>query len=206
MTIREAPAPNGVLFRLARCPDPLAWPEWKYVGDQRFDDPFRLFRVLYVAEQRLACFVESLASLRAPLDRLARGGRRPRPRVPDEWIRIRCAGQLRLRSGQRWLDLRRLETAEALRAELAPLLRQLALPDLDVSVLRGPSRPLTRAVGRWAYDAGFQGIAYRSRFHDGLDCWAIFEGAEFDRVGASDPLARNDRDLRSAAALFGLAV
>lgn len=166
----------------------------------------RLFRVRYMAEQRLACFLEGLAPLRVPLDRLAGSGPRPLPRVPADWMRARCVAQLRLYSGQRWLDLRRLETAEALRIELAPLLRQLALSDLDVRVLRGPSRPLTRAVGRWAYDAGYRSIAYRSRFHDALDCWAIFEGAGFDRVGGIVPITPADPDLRAAAALFGLAI
>jgi len=206
VTIREASVPAGTLYRVGHCPDPLAWPDWRYVGDQRFDDPLRLFRVLYLAEQRLACFVEGLAPLRLPLDRLAAGGPRPLGRVPQDWIDRRCAGKVRVPPGQRWLDLRRLETAEALRTELAPLLRQLGLPDLDVSILRGPSRPLTRAVGRWAYDAGFQGVAYRSRFDDALDCWAIFEGAAFERVGSSERLTRNDGDLRAAAALLGLAV
>ncbi len=193
-----------MLFRIGYCPNPLFWPDWQYVGDQRFDDPFRLFRILYLAEQRLACFVESLAPFRIPLDRLAVGGRRPR--VPADWTRARCAGQLRLGPEQRWLDLRHLETAEALRSELAPLLQQPDLPDLDVSVLRGPSRPLTRAVARWTYDAGFQGIAYRSRFHDGLDCWTLFEGTDVERVGSIERISRDDRDLRAAAALFGLVV
>lgn len=93
-----------------------------------------------------------------------------------------------------------------MRSKLAPVLRQLALPELDVSVLRGPNRPLTRAVGRWAYDAGYQGIIYRSRFHDAFDCWAIFEGADFDRVGSVTPLTADDPDLRAAAALFGLTI
>lgn len=191
---------------MGRRPDPFAWPDWQYVGDQRFDDPWRLFRVRYLAEQRLACFLEGLAPLRAPLDRLAASGPRLLPRVPADWLRLRCVGQVRLRGGQRWLDLRRLETAEALRAEVAQLLQELALPDLDVSVLRGPNRALTRAVGRWAYDAGYQGIAYRSRFHDALDCWAIFEGADFDRVGSIVSISPDDPDLQAAAALFGLAI
>jgi hypothetical protein len=161
--------------------------------------------VLYLAEQRLACYVEGLAPLRVPLDRLT-SGPHLLPRVPVDWRQRRCVGQIRLMGDQRWLDLRRIETAEALRAELAPLLRHLALPDLDVSVLRGPSRPLTRAVGRWAYDAGFQGIAYRSRFHDGLDCWAIFEGTAFERVGTIAAVSPDDPDLHTAAALLGLAV
>lgn len=141
-----------------------------------------------------------------PLERLAASGPHPLPRVPADWLRSRCIAQLRLHADQRWLDLRRLETVETLRAALAPFLQQLALPDLDVSVLRGPSRPLTRAVARWAYDAGYQGIAYRSRFDDAFDCWAVFEGADDDRVGNIAPITADDPDLRAAAKLFGLAI
>ena len=88
----------------------------------------------------------------------------------------------------------------------APLLQQLALPDLDVSVLRGSRCPLTRAVGHWADDAGFQDIAYRSRFCAAFDCWAIFAGADFDRVGSVAPITLDDPDLQAAAALLRLAL
>lgn len=56
------------LFRFGRLPDPLALIPWEYVGGFRFDDPERQFRVLYAAEQRKACLVEKLASLRPPPD------------------------------------------------------------------------------------------------------------------------------------------
>jgi len=56
------------------------------------------------------------------------------------------------------------------------------------------------------HDAGYQGIADKSRFSDAFDCWAIFEGAAFERVGTIAAVSPDDPDLQAAAALFGLAV
>lgn len=83
--VRDAPAPAGVLNRIGRCPSPLAWLPWQAVGTGRFDDPRGEFRVLYAAEQRLACFVETLAPWRPSLEDLARlratwGADAPAPR------------------------------------------------------------------------------------------------------------------------------
>jgi len=206
----NAAPPADVLYRIGRWPDPLAWPPpaGSAAEPSRFDDPRNAFRVLYLAERRLGCFVESVARFRVPVVVLKEAGASviPRGRVPASWRKMRCVGRLRLLPEQSWLDLRTMETAEVLRVEFALRLHQLGLADLDVSGLRGPSRALTRAIGRWAYDAGYQGIAYKSRFHDALDCWAVFEGAAVERVGLSEPIRRDDADLRAAAAHFGLAV
>jgi hypothetical protein len=189
----------------------VAWAPWRFVGEQRFDDPVHQFRVLYTAQQRLGCFVEAVARFRIPVPFLAAiqaqpGGTQqlPRPRIPEDWLRQRCLGQLHLLAGQNWLDLRAPETCEVLRQELAPVLVRLGMGDLDVSGARGPSRALTQAIARWAFERGYHGIAYKSRFSDALDCWALFEGAAFERVGQSERLAPDDADLLAAAHLFGL--
>lgn len=210
MKASEATPPAGVLYRIGRWPDPLAWPPsaGSAAEPSRFDDPRNAFRVLYLAERRVGCFVESIARFRVPVAVHKDAGATviPHGRVPASWRKMRCIGRLQLLPGQRWLDLRTIETAEMLRVEFALRLHQLGLADLDVSGLRGPSRTLTRTIGRWAYDVGYQGIAYKSRFHDALDCWAVFEGAAVERVGLSEPIRRDDADLRAAAALFGLVV
>ncbi|MBI2940675.1 MAG: RES family NAD+ phosphorylase [Chloroflexi bacterium] len=126
--------------------------------------------------------------------------------VPADWARKRCVRAFRVLPGQRWLDLRAFETREALRLELAEVLANLRIDDLDVSGVRGPRRELTQAIARWAYEHGFAGLAYRSRFDDSLDCWAVFEGAELEPVGVAEPLTPADPDLLAAATLFGLHV
>jgi hypothetical protein len=126
----EADLPKGALFHIGRTPNVLAWAEWAYVGGGRFDAPARLgkFRVLYAAEQRLAAFVETLQKWRPSIEALAALesvtiGSGPTPaserdmgRKPEDWRLKRGIGMLRLLPNQRWLDLRRHETRESLRA------------------------------------------------------------------------------------------
>lgn len=213
MPVALATPPTSPLFRVAHAPDPLAWPDWRFVGGSRFDDPQDRFRVLYLAEQRVGCFIESLARFRPDLDLLARlaavtgtTAPLPVPVVPADWYTRRRVGTLRLLPGQRWLDLRAAETLQALRSEMASTLVGLGLPDFDVSAARGPSRDLTRHVARWAYERHFQGIAYRSRFADSLDCWAVFEGAATSPAGPAETIVSDDVDLLAAAELFGLTI
>jgi hypothetical protein len=213
MPVALAIPPPGPLYRVGHAPDPLAWPDWRYIGGSRFDDPQDRFRVLYLTEQRVGCFVESLARFRPDLDLLDRlaavtGTTAPLPAsvVPVDWYARRLVGTLRLLPGPRWLDLRAAETLQVLRTEMASALVALGLPDFDVSAARGPSRELTCQVASWAHEHGFQGIAYRSRFADDLDCWAIFEGAAISPAGPAEAIAPDDVDLLAAAQLFGLTI
>lgn len=211
--VRQARTPRTPLYRIGRRPDPLAWPPWEYVGSGRFDDPVGEFRVLYATAQRRIALLESLARFRPSLDVLAAlqaventNEPIPAPQVPAEWYHARAVGRLRLATHQQWLDLRSFETREALRSELAQTLLDLGLEDLDLSGVVGPKRQLTQAIARWVYERKYRGIAYRSRFDATFTCWAIFEGAEFERVGLSEHILPDDPDLASVARSFGLNV
>jgi hypothetical protein len=211
MPVALALPPNGPLYRVARLPDPLAWPDRRFIGSSRFDDPQDEFSVLYLAEQRVGCFIEALAGFRPDLELLARlahiGGTDellPSSAVPSAWRALRRVGRLTLETGQRWLDLRAPETLQALRIEFAAVLVDLGIEDLDISASRGPSRTLTRQIARWAYEQGFQGIVYRSRFSDAIDCWAVFEGARVTPLRPDEAITWDDPDLVSATSLFGL--
>lgn len=205
----------GVLHRLAQRPDPLALTPWEFTGRERFDDPQRRFRTRYTATQRLGCFLEALAPLRPSPGLIAawravRGPAEPypRPRIPVEWWVQRALGHLRVTEKVRLLDVRAIETCAVLRTELAEVLDVLGIPDLDPSTLRGPQRGLTQAIAMWAFERGFGGIAYRSRFDDGLaytlDCWALFEGTAMEAQGQYEDITRDDPDLQLAATLHGL--
>lgn len=201
----------ALLYRIGRLPDPLAWPSWEFVAAGRYDDPQRSFRTLYLAEQRRGCFVELLAPFRPSLAALALVRRvagsdepLPSPKVPPDWYRKRAVGRLRLADGQRFLDLRQLETRESLRAQLAEMAGRLGLSDFDLSGALGPWRDLTQHVARWAYEQGYGGIAYHSRLDAELDCWALFEGTDFEKIGEPEPILASDPDLREAAGVFGL--
>lgn len=213
--VREADPPPPPLHRLGRLPDPIAFPDWVYVGDQRFDlPPESGCRVLYAATSRRTCLAESLSPLRpsvellAELDTLDSGDNDfPFPAVrpiPEDWYASRLFGQLQIEPGQRWLDLSSMETLAALRRILARTLRDLGLRDLDMGVVQGSDYRPTQAIARWAHQHRFNGIAYQSRFGSGLDCWAIFEGARFRPVGLREFVVRDDPNLVAVAKAFCL--
>jgi hypothetical protein len=103
----EPVQPDGVLYRLGRRPDPWAWPDWAYAGDDgtwgnRFDDPASEYRVLYASSERLGPFLETLARFRPDpaiaAEQIAGDARdsefatRPAGLIPVSWLEDRSAG------------------------------------------------------------------------------------------------------------------
>jgi hypothetical protein len=209
--VRVARTPRGLLYRIGYAPTPLDWPPREFAGANRFDDPLRVFRVLYAAKQRIACFAESLAPFRTSLAVLAReaAGRdelgEPGGVVPLNWLRKRSIARFHLGSG-RWLDLRTVETFQALRSVLAVQAAAIAVVDLDLGSVAGPRRDFTQAIARWAYEEGYHGIVYKSRLDHRFDCWAVFDTATIEPVGDPEPLNSDDPDLGRVADLFRLAI
>jgi hypothetical protein len=208
--------PPAALYRIGRAPDPLAWPPpGLAAGNNRFDDPAGQFAVFYAAEQRLTCFIETLARYRLALEWVAAvgptagglgGHASPGPaRVPADWREKRRLGRFRLAAGQRGLDLRALETRIALRGALAAELTARSLADFDLGDAVSRDRTVTQTVARWAYEAGFNDIAYTSRFGCDYDCWAIFDRAHVLR-DETEALATDDLDLIEVARLFDLVI
>jgi hypothetical protein len=162
---------------------------------------------------RRACFVETLAPYRPDLRQLAaeanvatRESPREPSKVPADWCDERRIGRFRLRAGQSWLDLRAFETREALRRLFARELLNLGLPDLDVSVALTTNRALTQVIARWAYENGYHGVAYTSRFDAAFSCWAVFDNAALEPILPFEPISPDDPDLHATATLFGLSV
>lgn len=183
------------------------------VGNGRFDDPGRKFRVLYAAAQRRGAFVETVAQFRPVLTALVRlqevaGDDEPLPKnvVPPHWYQWQVVARLRVTPGQRWLDLRAPATREALRGELASTLLTLGLSDLDLGHVLGPTQALTQAIAHWAHLHGYAGLAYTSRLDARLTLWALFEGAAFESMGEPDPITPDDPDLAATARLYGLLI
>jgi hypothetical protein len=200
-----ARTPRTVLYRLGRLPDPLQWPPRDSAGTGRFDDPLRRFRVLYAARQRAACFAETLATFRPSLELLAETGDPAdiAGAVSAGFLRSRGTATFRLRSG-RWLDVRRLETLEALRAALGATLHEFGLTDVDLGGVCGHQRAFTQSVAAWAYEHGYHGIVYASRFGASFECWAIFDNARIEPARSATPLSLDDPDLVAVASVFAL--
>jgi RES domain-containing protein len=215
---RRARTPGRPLYRIGRPPDPLDWPPHAVIGQERFDDPLRQYRVLYAAAQRAGCFAETLAAFRPSLASLAAERavlNTDEPlrtaTIPAEWWRNRLVATFRLAPG-RWLDLRTLTTFQVLREEFAELASSLGLADVDLSAatgrvaIAGQERQLTQAISRWAFEHDYHGIVYASRLHHRFACWAVFESATIQPLGAPAPITPADRDFMRIARAFGLTV
>ena len=76
VAVREVASVPASLYLIGKESDPLAWPaQRERAGPNRFDDPLNQFRALYAAEQRIACFVETLAGFRPSIVRRDHSGR-----------------------------------------------------------------------------------------------------------------------------------
>ncbi|GGF19648.1 hypothetical protein [Subtercola lobariae] len=94
---------------------------------------------------------------------------------------------------------------------MAQTLEALQVENLDVSLVRGANRLLTRAMSQWAYAASnddgvlcYSGIRYGSRLGD-YECWAVFAGTQLDELSAQS-IEKSNEDLQSTARVFGLTI
>jgi hypothetical protein len=216
--------PDVPLYRVAREPDPWAWPDWSYAAPDgtfgnRYDDPEANYRVLYASSQRTGAFVETLARFRPDLEVLAEleqieGGDEPPPGVPRTWLGTRMVGEATVQGP--FVDVGDARTLAMLRTALAATAIRFGLDDIDAATirLRAP-RAFTQAVSRFVYEqrdeqGSSAGIRYGSRLGDQFVNWAIFEPAP-DAPSAflstsSAPVEANDPDLRAALDVLGVSL
>lgn len=215
-----------LVHRVGYAPDPWAWTPWQYAHDGRFpgrwDDPDGLWRTLYVADSRLACYLEVLACFRPdpavaaglgavvedPEDAVEHPTAVPGRLSPD-WLRPRQVGSAHLTG---WYALPGAhQSLPTLRSQFLSLARQLAVPDLDGAAIRlAQPRELTQQIARWIYqqtDPHHQpvaGVRFASRHGDDLVLWAVFERAHDTTTSqqltreTAEPLHRNDPELVQA--------
>lgn len=199
----DLPGPTGLCHRISHKPEPMAFPDGKYCGKERFDDPSLVprYRVLYTGERR-ACFFETLAKFRANrLKGLASSG------ITPEWFDSRRIGMLTLdlSSGpQRWLDLRSAAMYDAFDPEFEHILLARGIDRFDASTATDDDRELSQAIGKWAFTNGYHGIKYMSRRHPVELCWAIFEGTPIIVRDAGTEIDRTDPDLLEVVGLWNL--
>lgn len=212
--------PSSVIFRLARAPDPWAWPPWEYCKKaNRWDDPTDNYRVLYASTQRLGTFVETLARFRpdpAVIAGLAAitgddDGALPAGHVPASWIANRTMGTAKMNGP--FADVGQSESLAHLQIAMAPELVRYSIKELDGSVIRQAPRQFTQEVSRYVFGRAhpdgtsiFEGITYQSRLGDEFMNWAIFE--RHDREPVREPCASafrvDDADFLEVLELFKL--
>jgi hypothetical protein len=219
----ESRRPSGSLFRVGRDNDAWAVPDWAYAKEDgtfgnRFDDPMGVYRVLYASSQRLGCFVETLARFRVDVafvadlalmengedDFTALGT------VRRAWIKGRCIGTANVEG--EYADLYALGWVSHLRTALAGIAVKLGMKDFDLSSLE-PAEPrvLTQQAGRIAFELGYAGVFYHSRYGHSIENWAIFEDwAAPERFPIHQPnsqkVAEDDPDLLEALRILGLII
>lgn len=212
--------PTGPLYRLARRPDPWAWPDWAFAGPDgtfgnRYDDPRSEYRVLYAGSDRLTCFLETLARFRpdphvvaaaiAPDPRDGDHPTAPAGQVPVTWVEGRAIGTIDVT----WpfADVGTRASLAHLRAALPDVLVRHGLGDLDGATVRASApRSVTQAVSRHVYEeAETVGVRYLSRLGDDGVNWAIQEPVSLP-PSRSEDVAADDPDLVAAVGLFGLAL
>lgn len=217
------PATPGRVYRLGRRPDPWAYPNWAFAGEDgtfgnRFDDPDSSYRVLYASSQRLGTFVEVLARFRPdptvvaglaevqgddPHEGLSPGS------LPSAWLDQRLVGEGVLEGT--YADIGHSRSLAYLREQLAARLVHYGLEDLDAAAIRLKApRQFTQEVSRFVYECSeeegarqFDGIRYGSRLGDEFENWAIFEPAQPINSSA-EPLDPDDPHLLAALARLGI--
>lgn len=207
-------------------------PGWEWVGENRFDDPIHLrggtepglFRVIYCASSRAGAFGETIAHFRKSVillsglryieddDPLAPdlvGGL-----LPEEWRLNRRIGSTQLNASLKFANLENARSATLLRREMAPLLAEFGLEDLDFGDLLGRDRRITQNAARCVYRAAddtgapvFAGIRYASRLNVGWELWAVFADRMVHEPGdLYQTISKDDPDLRGAAELLDIEV
>ena len=156
--------PSGPLFRVARAPNPWAWPDWANAGTDgtfgnRWDDAEGVYRVLYASSSRLGALVEVLARFRPDLHVLAElsqiEGDEDLAIGPGDldasWLSNRRIGTVRMRG--EFVDVGLSESLAEIRNALAARVLHYGLDELDAATIRlSAPRKLTQEISRHLYD------------------------------------------------------
>jgi hypothetical protein len=191
----------------------------------RFDSPTGSYGVRYFSTTLDGCFGETLARFRADPklaeligDEWEERGWMNVGDIPADWRQRRTAGHVRFPNtgsntrypyGVQFLDIEAVETREALRKDFAPLLAIYGYDDLDVPVVRGHDRRITRYISQWAYERTeddaplYAGIRYLSRLNSEWQCWPVYDNVNLE-VLARRPILVDDEALQRIAGLYSL--
>ncbi len=130
--------------------------------------------------------------------------------VRRSWIKGRCIGSADVEG--EYADIYALGWVSHLRTALAGIAVKLGMKDFDLSSME-PAEPrvLTQQVGRIAFELGYAGVFYHSRYGHSIENWAIFEDWTMpDRFPIHQPnsrkVAEDDPDLLEALRILGLVI
>jgi hypothetical protein len=130
--------------------------------------------------------------------------------VRREWIKGRCTGAANVEG--EYADMYALGWVSHLRSALAGIAVKLGLEDIDLSSLeRAEPRLLTQQAGWIAFELGYAGVFYHSRYGHSIENWAIFEDWTMSERfpihhANSRKAAGDDPDLLEALRILGLVI
>ena len=131
--------------------------------------------------------------------------------MPRSWRLDRRLRALTLSSSLFFVDIEVPATHIFLTRKAARLLSEIGVNSLDIAIVRGPNRLLTRFLAAWLYAQAderarplYSGIRYGSRLGP-HECWAIFDGTAAGLI-REVTVEVDSPALRAVAADFGLAV
>jgi len=228
-------APQEGVWRVGREPDLLCASVSSKSSElgqpntgNRFDSPTGAYGVRYFATDLDGCYGETLARFRAD-KKLAKvvGGEWSElgfmnvGDIPADWRQRRGAVRVRFpadganasfTAGVRFLDIESVNTREALLPDFEPLLKYYGYSDLDVPVVRGHDRRITRYISQWTYEQRdederpmYAGIRYLSRLNSDWECWAVFDHVAIEEL-TRHAILPQDEALTRIAKLYGLTV
>jgi hypothetical protein len=219
-------APTNGIWRVGRGANPLVIPPppgdlVSTTAGNRFDSDTGSFGILYFGSNLEVCFGETLARFRPSPRLLAELELHDEWRelgfmeigsVPFEWRQRRSAARVVLPTDARFLDVESARTHAHLRRELAVGISALGYDDLDVAMIRGRDRRVSRLIADWAFrqsnelgELVYSGIRYLSRVNSDWECWAVFHDIDLEEV-ETIPITLEMPELQKVANLFELAV
>ncbi|MFM2070018.1 MAG: hypothetical protein RLZZ623_281 [Actinomycetota bacterium] len=225
--VSTAPPPDG-FWRVGRSgsvrPEfrrPLRVDDTNQLGGNRFDSFTGTYGTLYFGTTLEVCFAETLARFRPKSALLvlvdeewdANGWMRP-GNVAADWRLGRVIQRSAIDEPLPFVDIDHPDTLATLNTipELMAGLTRFGIEDLDLGVITGRDRRVTRFVAEFLYDstdaegnAAWGGIRYMSRLGEGWECWAVFEGAEIRDVERRS-VGRIDPDLLAVAERYRLTI
>jgi len=175
-----------------------------------------VFGVLYASSQRLGCFIEILARFRADVSFVADLALMENGEddftafgtVRRAWLKERCIGTAEVEG--EYADIYAFGWVTHLRSALAGFAAKPGMEDLDLSSMKlAEPRLLTQPAGRIAFELGYAGVCYCSRFGHSIENWAIFEDWTLSErfpihQSNSRRIAEDDPDLLEALRIPGL--
>lgn len=204
------------VWRLGHAKDPVGFtPRPLCSWTNRFDDPQKSYQTLYVAEERLTCFLGVFQDLRpdaeamALLSQLEDAGDghddSDAGTLTQEHLNNRVITLARVMPpAVKALDVEDLNVRRELALRLAPTLVRNEIKYLDLGEVRGNNRALTQAISRLVYDDGYHLLSFSSKI-DGLRCFVLFEErSHLQQAGPAEPLAEELPEVQAVCQLFGL--